>query len=149
MDSPALITLDLVLFREAFPAFRDAGVFPDALIERHFDAACSHVSPKDGGPLRGRGRQRALNLMTAHLLHLEQLILSGSAGGVVQGATIDKVSVTLVPPPVKSQFVWWLNQSPYGQELLALLKSKAAGGVYIGGSPERAAFRKAGGGFRG
>lgn len=149
MDAPALITLDLALFRGAFPAFRDAGAFPDALVERHFDAACSHVSPRNAGPLQGKDRQRALNLMTAHLLHLEQLILSGSAGGVVQGAAIDKVSVTLTPPPIKKQFDWWLNQSPYGQELLVLLKGKGAGGFYIGGSPERAAFRKAGGGFRG
>jgi hypothetical protein len=66
----------------------------------------------------------------------------------VSGASVDKVSVTLTPPPVKSQWQWWMSLTPRGAQLLALLKSKAAGGLYVGGLPaERAAFRKAGGVF--
>lgn len=144
-----LITLDIAEFREWFPAYADSSAFPDGLVHRHLDAACDHVSPRDAGPLKGDGRRRALYLMAAHLMYLEQLLLSGNAGGVVSGASIDKVSVTLTPPPIKKQLDWWLNISPYGQQLLVLLKKKGAGGLYIGGNPEREAFRKAGGGFRG
>lgn len=144
-----LITLDIAVFREEFPAYADAATFPDKLIARHFDAACDHVSPRDAGPLKGDARRRAICLMAAHLIYLEQLILSGNSGGVVAAASIDKVSVSLTPPPIKKQLDWWLNQSPYGQQLLVMLKSKGAGGLYIGGHPEREAFRKAGGGFRG
>ena len=145
----ALVTLDVAEFREEFPAYADPAAFSDKLIGRHFVAACDHVSPRDAGPLKGDGRRRAIYLMTAHLIYLEQLILSGNTGGVVSAASIDKVSVSLTPPPIKKQLDWWLNQSPHGQRLLVILKGKGAGGLYIGGSPEREAFRKAGGGFRG
>ena len=138
-------------FRERFPAFADATAWPEAALERGFEPACCHISPCTGKRLRGRSLALALELMTAHLRTLEKGMAAGEAGGptgIVSSASVDKVSVTLTPPPVKSQWQWWLSLTPYGQELLALLRSKAAGGLYVGGVPaERAGFRKAGGVF--
>ena len=73
----------------------------------------------------------ALNFMTAHLVYLNQIANSGQNTALMQGATIDKVSVQLTPPPEAGQWQWWLNQSPYGQSLLALLQVASVGGFYI------------------
>jgi hypothetical protein len=81
-------------------------------------------------------------------------LISGSGGsggggvtGVVTGATIDKVSVQLAAPTTKSGWQYWLASTPYGMQLWAFLSIKSAGGLYIGGRPERRAFRKVGGNF--
>ncbi|OWK47571.1 hypothetical protein FRUB_01270 [Fimbriiglobus ruber] len=42
------------------------------------------------------------------------------------GATIDKISVTLEPPPAPNAWQYWLQSSPYGQQLLALLQVVSA-----------------------
>lgn len=83
--------------------------------------------------------------MTAHLTALSDLAAQSQTPGYEQSATIDKVSVSLTPPPNKNQWQFWLNTTPYGMQLLALLQSKSAGGFYIGGLPETAAFKKVAG----
>jgi hypothetical protein len=45
-------------------------------------------------------------------------------------------------PPAANAWQYWLNTSPYGMQLLALLQAKGVGGLYVGGLPERDAFRK-------
>ncbi len=139
---------DLAAFRASWPAFADPTAWTDAgLIAARSEAQC-HIAPAGDGRLRDC-LPLALDLMTAHIATLDKAQATGSAVGIVQSATVDKVSVTTVPPPVKSQFQWWLCQTTYGTRLLSLLKSKAAGGLYVGGLPaERAGFRKAGGVFR-
>lgn len=86
-------------------------------------------------------------LMTAHLMALSDMLLLGNNPAIVSQSTIDKESVTLVPPPAKSQFQWWLNTTAYGAQLAALLSVAAVGGTFAGGSPERSAFRKVRGVF--
>ena len=144
MQAPAVF--DCPAFRAAFPAFADCVQYPEAMLARHFAMACTHIPPEN---TRLAGvMPHVLGLLTAHLAHLETVQLAGQTAGVLQGATIDKVSVTLTPPPVKSQFEWWCNLTTYGAQLLVLLKRKAAGGLYVGGTPaERGGFRKAGGVF--
>ncbi len=143
----ATIVFDVVEFRAAFPEFADDTKYPDALLQRHWDNATCYVSDEDYGCLSGACRQQAIDLMTAHLVKIEEGILSGDNSSFVQSATIDKVSVTVVPPPAGSQYAWWLSLTPYGQQLLALLKSKTVGGLYVSGRPEKSAFRKVGGFF--
>lgn len=85
--------------------------------------------------------------MTAHLTQLSTMAAAGQATGVGQSATVGAVSVSMVPPPIKSGFQYWLASTPYGMQLWALLNVKGAGGLYVGGLPEKTAFRKVGGIF--
>lgn len=139
------ITFDVSLFRSQFPAFANETSYPDATLQGYWDAGTCYISDQDYGALSGDCRTRALNLMTAHLTALSDKIASGENPSFEQSASIDKVSVTLTPPPIKSQFQWWLSITPYGSQLFALLQVKAVGGFYVGGLPENSAFRKVGG----
>lgn len=144
-------TLDIATFRLLFPAFADETKFPDPYIQAQWDMATSYLGSVDGCLFGGAELQTALNLMTAHLMQLNVLIAAGGSagtGGVLTGATIDKVTVTMAPPPFKNGWAWWLEQTPYGAQLWALLTMKSAGGFYAGGLPERRAFRKVYGTFR-
>lgn len=144
------ITLDPAAFRALFPQFADAAKWPDAALSIQFDAATGYVSADTYGDMPVAARTNALYLMTAHLLALGVIIAQNNYSGqvgVVQGAVVDHVQITLTPPPVKSQWQWWLNTTPYGAQLLGLLEAQAAGGFFVGGLPERAAFRKVAGIF--
>lgn len=145
----AVITFDVTAFRAAFPQFANLTKYPDARLQGYFDSASCIINNNDYGcgSLTGTCRVRALNLQTAHLAALADIIAGGQAPGLVNSATVDKVSVSLTPPPFKNQWQWWLSLTPYGAELLALLQAKAVGGFYVGGLPEISAFRKVGGIF--
>ncbi len=144
------ITLDPAAFRALFPQFADPVKWPDAALSIQFGAATGYVSADTYGDMPTPVRTNALYLMTAHLLALGVIIAQNNYSGqvgVVQGAVVDHVQITLTPPPVKSQWQWWLNTTPYGAQLLGLLEAQAAGGFFVGGLPERAAFRKVAGIF--
>lgn len=146
----ALHTLDLVTFRLLYPAFANVTTYPDAYIQAQWDAATAYIGEYDGCLLADKRLQLALNLMTAHLMHVNVLLAqSGVAAtiGVPISATVDKVTVSNMPPPATDGWKFWLATSPYGLQLWALLSAASAGGVYIGGSPERRGFRKVGGRF--
>lgn len=141
-------TIDIPAFRMLFPVFASDTKYPDALINMFYGVACEYVPPYDVWcGLNGDTLTFALNCLTAHLLQMWKLQSTNQIGKVVTGATIDKVTVSLLAPPVKDGWDFWLNQSPYGQQLLALLSLKSVGGWSIGGAPERAAFRVVGGRF--
>lgn len=126
------IVFDVAAFRVAFPQFASALAFPDVTLQGYWDVAALYVSDEaDYGRLTGAARARALDLLTAHLSALSALIAAGRTPGVVQSSTIDKISVTLVPPPIKSDFDFWLQQTPYGAQLLALLGVYSSGGWYV------------------
>ncbi|ENU3061691.1 DUF4054 domain-containing protein [Escherichia coli] len=151
----AAIIFDADLFRQQIPVFSDVTKYPDALIDSWWIQASCYICTEDYGWLNGNSRALAINLMAAHLLTLsaQQSGASGSssiagAGGIVTGATIDKVSVSLAPPPAATdEWDYWLSLTPFGQRLLALLRVKSVGGFYVGLLPERSAFRKVGGIF--
>lgn len=143
----ATIEFDVDQFREAFPAFADETTYPDATLQMYWDTATCYVSNEDYGCLTGDCRRQAINLMTAHLCTISTMVQSGKTPKFVQSSTIDKVSVSVTPPPNKDQYSWWLSLTPYGAQLQALLGANIAGGLYIGGRPEKAAFRKVGGFF--
>lgn len=134
------ITFNVTAFRAQFKAFENDVAYPTPILQGWWDLATNYISNLNYGWLNGSRRAQALNLMTAHLLAINEMISNGQAPVFVKGATIDKISVTLEPPPVKSQFAWWLNNTPYGQQLYALLYISGVGGMYIGGSAQRAAF---------
>ncbi|MCO8160972.1 DUF4054 domain-containing protein [Pseudomonas sp. 21LCFQ010] len=93
--------------------------------------------------------EQQLRLMVAHLLELQQKAQAGGVVGQVTGAGVDKVSVSLAPPPSRDMWGYWLSLTGHGQQLQALLKACTAGGLYVGGRSERAAFRAVGGVFPG
>ena len=141
-------TYNDTLFRQQFMAFADTAKYPQANVSAKFDMATLYVSNVDWWAISGNTLLLALNLLTAHLMQLETEVLAGNTGsGVTTGATIDKITVTLQAPPVKNGWQHWLSQTQYGLQLWSLLSIKSAGGFIVGGSCERAGFRKGGGRF--
>ena len=138
----AELTFDVAVFRQQFPAFADSVIYPDPQLEMWWGIATDYISKNNTGYLKDASRSYALNLMTAHLQVLSTQAATGEDSGVMQSAGIDKISVSLVPPPIKNGWQYWLNQTTYGKQLLALLSVKGVGGLYIGGLPEKSAFRK-------
>ena len=131
---------DIATFRVSYPEFSNATTYTTQTCTGYWTIATEYIANDDYGRLTNKGL--ALDLMTAHLLKLNDIMLSGNTAGMVTGSTEDKVSVTLTPPPIKNQFHWWLSLTTYGQQLLALLSAKAVGGWYVGGFAETAAFRR-------
>jgi hypothetical protein len=109
----------------------------------YWNEATAYISNNTAsGGLTQQQRYRAINLMTAHLAVLNTQAAAGQQAGLVQGATIDKISVQLTPPPEVNQWQWWLNQTQYGQQLLALFQVAAAGGFFVGGFPTTYTLRR-------
>jgi hypothetical protein len=143
----ATVYFDAEVFRGMFPAYANCGLYPAASIQVQWDLATNYITDNtmiacyEG--MKGSQQVAALNLMTAHLMYLNGLVAAGQPAGLVQSATIDKVSVQLTPPPQSSQWQWWLNQTPYGQQLLALLQVASAGGrFFTSGTAVVPAFRR-------
>lgn len=141
-------TYDDTLFRQQFQAFASTAKYPEANVSAKFDMATMYVSNVDYWALSGARLLLALNLLTAHLMQLEQEVIAGNTGaGITTSATVDKVTVALQAPPVKTGWQHWLAQTAYGLQLWSLLSIASAGGFYVGGALERQGFRKGGGGF--
>lgn len=142
------IAFDYAKFGEMFPEF---STLSEQYVQFRWDIAICYVSDENYGCLSGTCRENVLLYVTAHIIQIENATRgeSGAEAGVITSASIDKISVTVQAPPNadKSAFAYWLNKTPYGQNALALLKSASVGGLYIGGLPERSAFRKVGGIF--
>lgn len=140
------IVFDEKIFRGLFPAFKNPTVYSADVLSLLWETATAYVSNQTGGCYIGglttAQQTLALNQMTAHLTALQTQIDSGQGTGLVQSATVDKVTVSLTPPPETNQWQWWLNQTPYGQQLLALLSVKAVGGNYYGAYPTAFTLRR-------
>ena len=146
------IAFDVTAFRSQFPAFQDANRFPDNVLQQYFNTATCYLTNRVSGRpvdcLTRECRTLALNQMTAHLCQLSQDAAAGKNTGFKTSASVGSVSTSVATPPFnQSTLAYWLSSSPYGQALLALLRTCTASGYYIGGRCERAAFRKVGGYF--
>lgn len=144
------ITFNPTTFRTLYPQFANVTTYPDITLQANFDLATGYVANDTYGDMTDAVRTQALNLMTAHLLAVSALIAQNNYQGqvgIVRAATIDHVQLQLEPPPNRGQWRWWLNTTPYGAQLAALLEAQSAGGFFVGGLPERLAFRKVGGVF--
>lgn len=146
-------------FRAKFPAFASVTQYPAAVLAGYFDMAGTMISRWDNCLVHGEQLQLALELVTAHIVALmlnPNPAAAGSGdqpsvpqvGGVLQAASIDKVSVSIMAPPVRDGYDYWFNQTPYGQQYLALITVMTAGGLYVGGMPESIGFRRVGGLYR-
>lgn len=147
-----IIVFDPAAFRAnpLFAPFSNGTTYSDAILNAWAEIATNYISDENGGAcINGislKNQTLALNLMVAHLLALSTQIGNTprppKTPGLKQAATIDKVSVTLTPPPVRTQWQWWLSLTPYGQQLLALLQVASAGGFFYGARPVLPAFRR-------
>lgn len=140
------IAFDAATFRALFPPYSNATIYPDALLQMLWDNGTNYITDQSGGcnccGLSLSQQTYALNLMTAHLLALNNLIAAGQTPGIMTAATIDKISVAVQPPPSTNNWQYWLNETPYGRQLLALLKVASVGGCSYGGFPVVGAFRR-------
>jgi hypothetical protein len=137
------MTFDTAAFQAAFPAFQST---PQATIQlwANIVEQSSMQSWFDCAPTTQQ------QLIVAHV---GALLLNASTPGNAQGngaivsATEGSVSASFVAPPVKDGLEFYLSGTTYGQMLWAMLNISSAAGAYIGGLPERAAYRKVGGRF--
>jgi len=145
----AVHTFDVAAFRSQFPQFADDTKYPDATLSGYFAMATAYVNANDGCSLNGDRLQLALNLMTAHLVVTFGLAAQtgGTNVGVITASTIDGVSITRQVPQSQTAWASFLAPTTYGAQLSALLRIAGAGGLLVGGSCERSAFRGAGGRF--
>lgn len=130
-------------FRSLFLAFANQEMFPQASLSLYWGIATNYISkyPQYCGGSNLEQQTLMLNQMTAHLVQLNSMAGSGQQAGIVTAASVGAVSVTVQPPPEVNQWQWWLNQTPYGQQLLALLEVLSVGGYYIAdGVPARGMF---------
>lgn len=143
-------TFNYALFQQQCPAFASSP--SQAVLQVYFNMATQYADPNDawcGNGFSGDSLDLVLNLLTAHIAQQQALIAAGQDTVIVTGSSIDKVSVSLLAPPVKNAFQYWLMTTPYGKQVLALARAKFAGGFYVSaGINERGAFRKAYGTFR-
>ncbi len=140
--------LNLATFRATFTAFQNLVTFPDAMVNSWYAIAGSYMDQNDNSDgLNGSTLDYALQLLTCHLLTIANNINQGQMTQPINNATEGSVSVAFAPPPFRSAWEYWLSSTPYGQQLWALLNVQSAGGWSLGGLPETAAFRKAGGLF--
>lgn len=119
------------LFKTDFPEFED---LTDQVIERGLNfAALTIPAPETADEPKFKDRIKT-ELLTAHLLSLETMASDGA--GLKTSASVGDVSVGMAQPPFgSSQWRFWLNQTKYGQQLLAMLSAEAAAGLYVGGEP--------------
>ena len=141
MVAPQYYLYDDTAFRAMFPAFADSSTFSSALLQVYWNQGCAIIENNGYGYVSNRGGPLAMNLITAHLAALSVLIANGENPGVATGAGIDKINLTLMPPPLKTQFSYWLGTTPYGQQLMANLQAAGAGGGYVPGGMGRMGFR--------
>lgn len=106
-----------------------------------FRQAKLFISVKNKGRLKNEQRILAIYLLTAHLSLLTSKVQSGQSGGngagMVASASVGEVSVSYVQIPNLDNWSYWLAQTPYGLELLALFDMLTSAPYYIGGSLER------------
>lgn len=135
---PTEINITIEEFRKDFPEFADENVYSDASLQNFLTQSMCYIHNVNYGTLQNNCRKLGIELMTAHLQTLQDRIASGqNTTSQIGGTSIDSVSVSLIAPPNKSQFDYWLGLTPYGQRYLMLLQAHAPAGLYFGGSFQR------------
>src|SRR5690348_18385636 len=103
------IVFDYPTFQLQIPQYSNPEIYPEQMISNFWTIGSNYMQTEVGFVLNAAGRTLGLNLFAAHLIYLQGLIQAGQVPGMVTGATVDKVNVTLTPPPLPNQFQWWMN----------------------------------------
>lgn len=139
----ALIPFNVTDFRALFPAFSNTTTYTDQFLTAYWNLATAYITSNTNCSGMNLNQQtQALNLMTAHLVYVSTLAQAGENPAIEISATIDKISVSNMPPPAPNQWQYWLQTSPYGAQLLALLQIAAAGGRFYNPGRVFTAFRR-------
>lgn len=136
------VVITVAEFREGFPEFSNTTKYKDAYIQRQINTAEIFISDKNY-IIRPAVRKLAIEYMTAHLIYLETLDSNGNfvgwndsaTSGAVTSSHIGDVSVSLQPPIATEEWELWLEATPYGKLLLALLELQAPKHLYFPGKP--------------
>lgn len=131
------ITVSIDEFYTYFPEFNTEEY--EAIAVSALARAQVYVSLSNTGRLTDERRKLAIYLLTAHITTLMYKTQTGEgAVGQVASASVGEVSVSYVQIPTQEdEFEYWLGQTPYGLELLALLNVLSSVPFYYGGSYER------------
>lgn len=130
-------------FLNYFPEFKpkrcDDSITPEFIIACG-SRASMYLSDFDSVWLKGERRLYAHCLLAAHIVYLTNKVKKETAGGgdaavgPVTNASVGGVSVGMQTPTSSQDgaFEWWLNKSPYGQEFLAIIRTRGPMLAYIG-----------------
>jgi len=141
-----MTVLNIQTFRASFSLYADEATYPDELLNAQYEIGKCYIADNNC-TIAEPCREYALQSMLAHLLYIRDQVNSGNNVGIITQASEGEVSVSLATPVVDDEWHYWFNSSPFGRELIALLDVQSVGGFYVGGNPERRAFRKVGGMF--
>lgn len=136
------VVITVAEFRDGFPEFASTVKYKNAYIERHIATAEVYISPQNF-VIKPEVRKLAIEYMTAHLISLENLDENGNfigwsdsaTSGAVTSSHIGDVSVSLMPPIATEEWELWLETTPYGKMLLALLELQIPRAFYVPGNP--------------
>ena len=79
----------------------------------------------------------AAHLMTIWLNATQNGTSGTGTSGIVSETTIGEVSVSMVVPPTQKEYLFYFNQTPWGQAYLNMLRARVPLGVFYGGSDQR------------
>ncbi|MDD1789095.1 MAG: DUF4054 domain-containing protein [Paraburkholderia tropica] len=127
--------MDIDQFRQTFPEFGDASVFPDAVVQIWLTVAVSLVNPLRWMELTDIG----IGLVTAHHLALslrdQKTAAVGGVPGQVTGPqtskSVDKVSASQDTAAVTLDGAGFWNSTMYGVRYYTLALSMGAGGLQV------------------
>lgn len=136
----AEVSLSIAEFREQFVAFRNTTEYTDSYIQGQMNIAKLYISPEQNCMVKDDTIKQLIYLMTAHLMAINNSLKSGSGssvgGGQIASASVGGVSVSKAIPNNRTELDYWLNLTPYGMQLLALLSMLTGIGFYMGGQRE-------------
>lgn len=147
IDAP----FDRDIFFSTFPEFKDKTLYPAELVESAGKRSRFYVTYEQAAHLDGEERKYVRALMTAHLIVLtcrnrQNAGNGGTQGGtdgggvggavgavggsgIISSASVGGVSVSMSVPDSQNPWAYWLNQTQYGQEILAFLGNACPAGI--------------------
>ena len=142
---------DRDIFFSQFPEFKDTNLYPSELVEAAGKRSRFYVTYCQSAHLDGEDRKYVRALMTAHLIVLicrnrqnggnggtqggtDGGGVGGTVGalggsGIISNASVGGVSVSMSVPDSQNAWAFWLNQTPYGQEIQAFLENSCPAGI--------------------
>lgn len=133
------INITVADFRQAFPEFSDTTKYPDQFLQRFLTLAQVYISNVSHKRLKDDVRKLAIQYMAAHLMWFYEtdgngniISIKDEGAGLQTSSHIGDVSVSMQVPQTNSEWEEWLNHSPYGRMLLALLGLHTSSIFYVG-----------------